>query len=85
MQFHGKLLDMTDGVMEKIWIYVILINSFWNQVLMSAYQKNKITSEMTHILVFGHSITDTLIFNLISSKMGYSMHFGFIYDIYDIP
>lgn len=42
MQFHGKLLDMTDGLMEKIWIYVILINSFWNQVLMSAYQKNKI-------------------------------------------
>lgn len=42
MQFHGKLLDMTDGVMEKIRICVILINSFSSQVPMSSHQKHNI-------------------------------------------
>lgn len=44
MQFHGKLLDMTNGIMEKIWICVILINSFWSQVLIPSYQKKKINN-----------------------------------------
>lgn len=73
-EFHGRLLDVTVRGMEKMWICVILINSFWSQVPMSYCKKN--IRDSLHAGIWTSCYK--WFFILVSPKLWCGKQFGFM-------